>query len=290
MHGERGLVWPAGPPPAPWRSGRMAHSTGNVPGMLHLGSLSLTPRLSVPCPCCCFGSRPSSRQSRPWPYLYPHRPPLFRSDCSDGPPLISARLPIPHLMARVGRTPAEALIDAMWRAASAPCRLLGCSPRATSLRANTNPSPAFLPLPHASGASDMRAGAGSGGNQARFTRGLTLFLAILLGIAISPGATHYVSCAGELGRLVDLDGWARFALLFCRLLSGDTIYVWSARAWRARLVNGPTWQSAPSWPAPLAPRFSCSAAAIGHGGNNRWMARQPDPSLPRCRLGARTRA
>ena len=65
-----------------------------------------------------------------------------------------------------------------------------------------------------------------------------LSLAVLLGIAISPATTHYVSLSAALSRLADPQGWAQFGVMFCRLLSGDTNYAYSvgvglgsARAW-----------------------------------------------------------
>jgi len=51
-----------------------------------------------------------------------------------------------------------------------------------------------------------------------------LVLAILLSLALSPGASHYVGVSTSLARLVDPSAWFQFARLFGRLLSGETVY------------------------------------------------------------------
>lgn len=199
--------------------------TGNVPGMLHLGSLSLLHAIFPPSLLLLrLPSLISSIAAMALAYATGRR--FFGPTAAMAALALMASLPIAIAYARLGWDPSHGpmLILAAAYAAFAGRRLL-CT-LLFALAVTNHPSAAFVApfltlgfLGFELQRHGWRLAAINAAQQAAL-----LFLAILLGIAISPGATHYVSMAGGIGRLVDLDGWARFTLLFCRLLSGDTIY------------------------------------------------------------------
>ena len=202
--------------------------TGNVPGMLHLGSLTLLHAVLPPSLLVLrLPALISSIAALALAYLTGRR--FFGPTAGMTAVVLIACLPIAIAYARLGWDPSHAplLILAAAYAAFARRKLL-CA-LLYALAVTNHPSAVFaapfLTLGFLGFDRDRHGWRLAATNAAQLAA--LLFLAILLGIALSPGATHYVSILGGLRRLIDLDGWAHFALMFCRLLSGDTIYAYA---------------------------------------------------------------
>jgi hypothetical protein len=202
--------------------------TGNVPGMLHLGWLTLFHAVLPPSLLVLrLPSLISSVAALALAYLTGRR--FFGPTAGITAVVLMACLPIAIAYARLGWDPSHAplLVLAAAYAAFARRKLL-CA-LLFALAVTNHPSAVFaapfLTLGFLGFDRDRNGWRPAAVHAAQLAA--LLFLAILLGIALSPGATHYVSILGGLRRLIDLDGWAYFALMFCRLLSGDTIYTYA---------------------------------------------------------------
>lgn len=215
-----------------WLSGQEIEwrtPTGNVPGMLQLWSLILLH--AVFSPSLMLLRLPALLSSVAALFLaYAIGRRFFGAAAAASAALLMACFPINIAYARLGWDPSHSplLVLAAAYAAFAGRKLL-CA-LLFALAITNHPSAVFVApfltlgfLGFAVRRHGLRQALGHSAQQAAL-----LLLAILLGVALSPGTTHYLSAARSLVRLFDLSAWIEFAQMFGRLLSGDTVYSYVA--------------------------------------------------------------
>ena len=201
--------------------------TNNVPGMLHLGSLTLLHGIFPPSLFLLRLPALSLLAALLLAYATCRR--FFGQEAAMAAAVVMACLPINIAYARLGWDPSHSplLILASAFAAFAGRRLL-CGLFFAFALIN-HPSAVFVaPFLTLAYLGFRISGDGLRSSVIDTVKlAALLLLGIVLGIAISPATTHYVSLSAGLSRLIDVQGWAQFGLMFCRLLSGDTIYTYS---------------------------------------------------------------
>lgn len=202
--------------------------TGNVPGILHLGSLILLHAIFLPSLMLLrLPALLSSIGAIALAYVVGRR--FFGPIAAMAATILMASLPLNIAYARLGWDPSHSplFILAAAYAAFAGRKLLCALLFALAL--TNHPSAVFAAPFLTLGFFGFRIEEGEWRRPTVETLRLAalLLVGISLTIALSPTAIHYVSLSGALTRLVDPGQWAQFGLMFCRLLTGDTIYLYA---------------------------------------------------------------
>ena len=202
--------------------------TGNVPGILHLGALILHHAIFPPALLLLrLPALLSSVGAIALAYVVGRR--FFGPTAAMAAATLMASLPVNMAYARLGWDPSHSplFILAAAYAAFAGRKLLCALLFALAL--TNHPSAVFAAPFLTLGFFGFRIELDGWWRPTVETLRLAalLLVGISLSIALSPTAIHYVSLSGALSRLVDPGQWAQFGLMFCRLLTGDTIYLYS---------------------------------------------------------------
>lgn len=202
--------------------------TGNVPGIFHLGSLTLLHSIFPPSLLLLrIPSLVSSFVALILAYAMGRR--FFGQTAGMAAVVLMACLPLNIAYARLGWDPSHtplfilATVYAAFAGRKLLCALL------FALALTNHPSAVFAAPFVILGFLGFRFERQDWRMPMLDTLKLAaLFLvAILLVIQLSPSTTHYVSLAGAISRLIDPAGWAHFVQMFGRLMSGNTSYVYS---------------------------------------------------------------
>jgi hypothetical protein len=207
------------------RAGELRTPTGNVPGLIHGGSLALlhsmfSPSLwllRVPALISSLGAMAAA-------YVVGRR--FFGPAAGMTALVLMACLPINNAYARIGWDPSHGpmLVLIATYCALAGRRLLSALVFAFAL--SNHPSAVFvapfLVLGYL-GIQRTRLPWRSASLQT-MPLVLALILAIALALLLSAGVSHYLGASKSMTRLFDPRLWADFGVMYGRLLSGDTIY------------------------------------------------------------------
>jgi hypothetical protein len=199
--------------------------TGNVPGIIHYGSLALLHSLFQPSALLLrIPALLSSLAAIALAYTIARR--YFGAAAGMAALVLMACLPINIAYARLGWDPShtQLLVLLATYAALADRRILSALFFAFAL--SNHPAAVFaapfLTLAYFGIDIEHRPWRRAAARTAAYVA--LLALAILFSLSLSPGAGHYVDISRSIIRLGDLSAWSDFALLFGRLLSGETAY------------------------------------------------------------------
>ena len=199
--------------------------TGNVPGVIHYGSLALLHSLFQPSALLLrIPALLSSLAAIALAYAIARR--HFGATAGMAAAVLMACLPINIGYARLGWDPShtQLLVLLATYAAFANRRILSALCFAFALA--NHPSAVFAAPFLTLAYFGLDAGNHPWRDAAARTAAYAgmLALAILFSLSLSPGAGHYIDASASVARLVDPSAWIDFARQFARLLSGETVY------------------------------------------------------------------
>lgn len=199
--------------------------TGNVPGVIHYGSLALLHSLFQPSALLLrLPALLSSLAALAIAYAIGRR--FFGATTGIAAVALMACFPINISYARLGWDPSHTQLLVLFAAYAAFANLRILSALCFAFALANHPAAVFaapfLTLAYFGLDVGKRPWRGAAGRTAIYA-GL-LALAIGFSLSLSPGAGHYIDVSASLARLGHPSAWADFARLFSRLLSGETVY------------------------------------------------------------------
>lgn len=205
--------------------GELRTPTGNVPGLIQMGSLALLHSLFQPSALLLrLPALLSSLAAMAVAYAIGRR--FFGPASGMAALVLMASLPVNIGYARLGWDPSHAplLVLAATYATLGDRRLLASLLFALAL--SNHPAAVFAApfLTLAFLGFEIERGPWRSGLAKTFAFAGMLAMAVLLSLQLSPGAGHFLDGSKMAARLADPPQWFAFAAGICRLLSGDTIY------------------------------------------------------------------